>query len=294
MSTIEVQGKNVSISHPDKMLWPDIGMRKADYIKALVELAPYLLPHTTGKPLTSLRYPDGVDASFFYQKRPPKGTPDWVDIITDKGDTFIDLNSLPVLMWLGNLAALEFHTPFCGQDGMLDALVFDMDPSEGQTFEDVRACALAVFETLQTLGIKSLPKTSGASGLQVYIPTRKMTFEEGRRINAFFGQYFSEKYPDMMTIERQVNKRGRKLYFDYLQMAHGKSIVSVYSPRAVACGAVSMPVTWDELKTGACPCDFNLKNAAARLAKAGDLFASVLGGGKSNPALEEILKKTTS
>ena len=93
-----------------------------------------------------------------------------------------------------------------------------------------------------------------------------------------------------MTIERIVKNRGRKLYFDYLQMGPGKSIVSVYSPRAVPCGAVSMPVKWDELQNKAMPCDFNLKNAAQRLAQTGDLFAPILKEGNSNPALEEILR----
>ncbi|MDD5018042.1 MAG: DNA polymerase domain-containing protein, partial [Eubacteriales bacterium] len=276
MSAVGVEGKKVDISHPDKLLWPDIGVRKIDYIKALVALAPYLLPHTTGRALTALRYPDGIEEPFFYQKRPPKGIPEWVDILTEGGEPFVNLNSMATLVWLGNLAALEFHTPFCGADGMLRALVFDLDPSEGQTFGDAAACALRVNETLKELGIECFAKTSGASGIQVYIPARIMTFEQGRIINAFFGRYFAEKFPGMMTIERQVKKRGMKLYFDFLQMAPGKSIVSVYSPRAVKCGAVSMPVTWDELKNGVSPCDFHLLNAAQRLEHMGDLFAPML------------------
>jgi bifunctional non-homologous end joining protein LigD len=121
-----------------------------------------------------------------------------------------------------------------------------------------------------------------------------MTFEEGRKINLFFGKYFIAKHPDKMTIERLVKNRGRKLYFDYLQMGHGKSIICVYSPRAVACGAVSMPVTWEELKNGVKPCDFTLKNAAHRLKITGDLFAPMLKEGKAVPVLEEILTKSVS
>ncbi len=293
MSTITVQGSTVSITNPDKVLFPDTGMTKAGYIDVLAKLAPYLLPHTTGQPLTAIRYPHGVgDHEFFYQKRPPKGTPDWVSITTgDNGETFINLDSMKTLLWLGNSAALEFHVPFCKPDGMLTALVFDLDPSEGQTFEDVAACALSVRETLTELGVACYAKTSGASGLQIYIPTRRMMFEEGRKINTFFGKYFEAKHPDSVTIERLVKNRGRKLYFDYLQMGHGKSIICVYSPRAVPCGAVSMPVTWEELERGVSPCDFTLSNAAQRLKEKGDLFAPVLNEGKSNSALEEILKR---
>ncbi len=290
MSEIEVDGYNISISNPEKPLWPDTGIRKIDYLKALAEMAPYMLPHTTDRALTSIRYPHGVGDKSFYQKRPPAKPPEFVNIVDIEGDTFINLNNLPTLLWLGNLAVMEFHTPFCRfTDGMLYSLVFDLDPSEGQTFADAAECALRVHETLEELGIESLVKTSGASGLQIYIPTGKLTFEQGRSINEFFGKYFAGKHPELMTIERQVNKRGRKLYFDYLQMWRGKNIISVYSPRAKSCGSVSMPVTWEELKAGAEPCSFNLKNAAERLAQNGDLFEKLLRPSENSPALDEIL-----
>ncbi len=283
----------MSVTNPDKVLFPGIGMTKAEYIAALAELAPYLLPHTAGRPLTAIRFPHGVGGESFYQKRPPKGTPEWVNIVTDDtGEEFVNLDSLKTLVWLGNSAALEFHVPFCRPDGFLNALVFDLDPSEGQTFEDAAACALSVNDTLRALGVNAYAKTSGASGLQIYIPTRRMTFEEGRRINLFFGRYFAAKHPDAVTIERLVKKRGRRLYFDYLQMGRGKSIISVYSPRASPCGAVSMPVEWDELKNGVKPCDFTLKNAALRLREKGDLFAPMLKEGQTVPVLEEILEKS--
>jgi bifunctional non-homologous end joining protein LigD len=288
---LSVNGHDITLNNPEKPLWPDIGVTKTEYLKALSGLAPYLLPHTTGKPLTCLRYPHGVGDEFFYQKRPPNGAPDWVNTITVGEDEFVDLDSVETLVWLGTMAALEFHTPFGDTAGTLTALVFDLDPSEGQTFEDVRECALIVNETLKGLGIAGYAKTSGASGLQIYIPTRRMTFAEGRQINLFFGHYFAFKYPQKMTIERIVKNRERKLYFDYLQMGPGKSIVSVYSPRAVPCGAVSMPVTWDELRSGVMPCDFNLKNAVQRLEQVGDLFTPMLREGLAEPALEEILKR---
>lgn len=288
---IEISGHKLSISNPEKPLWPDAGIRKIDYLKALAGMAPYMLPHTTDRALTSIRYPHGIGGKSFYQKRPPAKAPEFVNIADIEGDTFINLKNLPTLLWLGNLAVMEFHTPF-GRftDGMLRSLVFDLDPSEGQAFADAAECALRVHETLGELGVDSLVKTSGASGLQIYIPTREMTYEQGRSINEFFGKYFAGKYPQLMTIERQVNKRGKKLYFDYLQMWRGKNIISVYSPRAIPCAAVSMPVTWDELKLGVKPCDFNLKNAPERLAQKGDMFKKLLCESSASPALEEILK----
>ncbi len=283
---------SLTLSNPTKMLFPDAGITKLDYIQALAELSPFLLAHAKDRILTAIRYPHGVNGTFFYQKHLPEKAPGFVEPIEKEGELFINLNSTDTLAWLGSLATLEFHTPFCTEkEGLLRSLVFDLDPSEGQTFPDAAECALLVYDTLQSLGIPSYVKTSGASGLQIYIPTAPKTFEQGRSINEFFAKYFAAKYPDRITIERLVKNRGRKLYFDYLQMGPGKSIITVYSPRAVPCAAVSMPVEWSELKAGLSPCDFTLNNAAERLKKNGDLFASTLTGQQNEP-LEEMIKST--
>lgn len=189
------------------------------------------------------------------------------------------LNNLSTLVWLGNQAALELHTGFhrieekiCPTD-----LVFDLDPSEGQFFNEAAETALLINETLIKLSIRSWVKTSGATGLQIYIPTgSRYDYETARKINRFFGYYFSQKYPERVTIERKVKNRGTRLYFDYLQMWEGKTITMVYSPRANQNANVSMPVTWEELEKGIHPDDFNLLNAAERLEEKGDLFMALL------------------
>lgn len=289
MSSLMVQGKKINISNPEKLLWSNISITKADYIKILIEIAPYLIPYTKDKALTILRYPDGVDKKFFYQKKPPKNTPEWVDTIILEKDVFINLNSLPTLVWLGNMAAIEFHTPFHKySEEKLTALVFDLDPAEGQTFNHAVECALKIYQTLTTLGVTCYVKTSGATGLQIFIPTRKYTFEQGKKINTFFAKYFVEKFPSLMTIERLIKNREGKLYFDYLQMSKGKNIISVYSPRAVPCGAVSMPVTWEELEKGITPCDFNITNAANRLNNKGDLFIEM--SNDNNKIIDQIIQ----
>jgi bifunctional non-homologous end joining protein LigD len=284
----------LTLSNPEKLLYPEAGISKLDYVRTLIELSPYLLAHTSGRILTAIRYPHGVGGTFFYQKHLPQKAPAFVNIIEQENERFINLDNPDTLAWLGNLAVLEFHTPFCTADaGLLRALVFDLDPSEGQTFPDAAECALLVYDTLQSLGIPSLVKTSGASGLQIYIPTEPKTFDQGRRINEFFAKYFAAKYPEKITIERLVKNRGRKLYFDYLQMGPGKSIITAYSPRAVPCAAISMPVEWQELKAGLSPCDFTLKNAADRIKQKGDLFASALTGQRNEP-LEEMIRQTVA
>jgi len=279
VDTITIDGFPIRITNPEKILWPELELRKIDYIALLNDIAAYLLPHTKDRLLTTIRYPDGVGGKSFYQKNIPNYAPDWVDTAKWKTTKYILLNKRATLIWLGNQAALEFHTSFNQYQTELypSFLVFDLDPSKGQSFEEVVEAALLINETLQSLKIKSWVKTSGATGLQLYIPIGKQyTYETAKRINQFFSEYFSQKYANRITIERMVNKRGKKLYFDYLQMWHGKTITSVYSPRATKHGTVSIPVEWSELKKGIKPEDFHLLNVKDRLQEKGDLFAPLL------------------
>lgn len=279
MDTITIDGYKVNITNPEKILWPERGIRKIDYISKLIEITPYILPHTKDRLLTTIRYPDGIHNKSFYQKNTPVYAPEWIERFKWKDVDYMLLNNRAALAWLGNQAALELHTAFNRyQDEMFpDSLVFDLDPSKGQTFEEAVEAALLINETLESLNIKSWIKTSGATGLQIYIPIgKKYNYETARNINHFFGLYFSKKYPKQITIERMVNKRGTKLYFDYLQMWHGKTITSVYSPRAMKEATVSMPVEWEELSKGLKPGNFNLFNVTERLEEKGDLFAPLL------------------
>ncbi len=274
MSVLDVDGCKIKISNPNKILWTKLEITKIDYIDILIKLSPFLLPYTTNRLLTTIRYPDNIENKSFFQKKLPESSPEWIDTIDRKEDSYINLNKLQTLIWLGNLASLEFHTSFNRvEDNFVSYLVFDLDPSDGQDFDFVIEVALIIYKELNKLNINSYIKTSGATGLQIFIPIEpKYSYEEARKINEFFGMYFSKKYPHLITIERSVKKRGHLLYFDYLQMWKGKSIISVYSPRAVKSGAVSTPITWDELKKGVKPEDFNLKNIISRLNKKGDLF----------------------
>jgi bifunctional non-homologous end joining protein LigD len=282
MGELIVEGNKVQISNPEKVFWPELEMRKIDYISKLVELGPYILPHAKDRLLTAIRYPDGVEGKSFFQKNTPEYAPEWVETAEFNENQYTVLNSLATLVWLGNLATLEFHTSFNQQQkkNHPTELVFDLDPSEGQTFEDVVEAALYIHETLTGLNVKSWVKTSGATGFQIYIPVgQRYDYDTARSINEFFGKYFSQKYPEKITIERMVKKRGTKLYFDYLQMWTGKTITMVYSPRATPKGNVSMPVTWEEVKAGIHPEDFNLLNAKKRLEDRGDLFKPLLSPG---------------
>lgn len=291
-STIVANVKNVNITNPDKLLWPELGISKLDYINILNDLAPYIIPHAKDRLLTTIRYPDGVSGKSFYQKNIPAYAPEWIKKVKWKNVNYIVLNDYHTLMWLGNQAAIEFHTSFNNYliEMYPSALVFDLDPSKGQIFSEVIEVALLIYETLKSLDIQSWVKTSGATGLQLYIPTGgKYNYNLARNINKFFAVYFAEKFPKKITIERSVNNRGNKLYFDYLQMWHGKTITTVYSPRATKNATISVPVEWEELKNGLLPENFNLLNIKERLKNKGDLFSPLLDKSYAQ-SLDSIIK----
>ena len=290
---LNIEGRKVKLSNPEKLLWPEEGIRKTDYLARMIELAPFIIPHAENRLLTTIRYPDGIHGESFFSKNLPEYAPEWINRTIWNDTEYAILDSIPTLAWFVNMAALEFHTSFNNYDkeDYPTSLVFDLDPSEGQTFDDVLEAALLIKEVLDSLSVTAYIKTSGATGMQIYIPTGgKYDYTVARKINEFFGSYFAQKYPDKFTIERTVEKRGRKLYFDYLQMWKGKTITMVYSPRAKEKATVSMPVTWDEVEKGIKPEDFTLNNALERLKKTGDLFQPLLRAKEPEKSLEEIVK----
>jgi len=208
------------------------------------------------------------------------------------GIDHIIVDTVESLLWLGNMAALEFHIPFntMSSPDNPDALVFDLDPAEGQPFSQTVEAALIIRQNLDSIGIKSYCKTSGATGLQVSIPLgRKLGYDLARELNRFFARYFTDKYPNVFTIERKVKDRGKLLYFDYLQMWKGKTIICPYSPRAVKTANISAPVLWEELETGIKPDDFTLLNILPRLKQKGDLYKPVISSGLDS-GIENLIK----
>jgi bifunctional non-homologous end joining protein LigD len=296
--TIIIEGKKLKISNPEKLLWPEAGIRKIDYLARMIELSSFIIPHAKDRLLTTIRYPDGISGEFFFSKNLPDYAPRWIKSRKWNDTQYAVLDSVPTLAWFVNMAALEFHTSFntFTKENFPSWIVFDLDPSESQSFNDAAEVSLLINETLDSLGITSYVKTSGSTGLQIYIPTGgKYNYNDARKINEFFGRYFSEKYPKKVTIERMKEKRGNKLYFDYLQMWHGKTITMVYSPRANKNASISMPVTWEQIKSGIKPGDFTLNNAYEHLKKTGDIFKPLLTSKKPEESFElvteHILKK---
>lgn len=289
---VEIENKIIDLKNPDKLLWPDANITKRDYVEAMTVVAPFLLKYTKNRMLTSIRYPHGVGDKSFFQKAKPPNTPEWVKTVKFNDKNYIALNSAATLIWLCTQAALELHISFNTheQPDNPSYLVFDLDPDEDQGFEDVVELADSIHITLEALSITSFIKTSGATGLQIFIPTAaRYDYNTARSLNEFFAQYFAQKFSNKLTIERLKKKREGKLYFDWQQMWYGKTIIAPYSARAVKSGAVSTPLDWKEVKT-AHPAMFTLKNIAARLEQKGDLLEPSLHCDNKRQ-LDEILKQ---
>ncbi|WP_166246325.1 DNA polymerase domain-containing protein [Paenibacillus turpanensis] len=274
--TITVEGHELVITNPEKPLWPEKGVTKFMFLQKLIALSPYLLKYTSNRHLTTIRFPHGWNDKSFYQKNCPEPIPEFVKIAELDGIRYVNLDSLPTLLWLGNLACLEFHPSF-HYIGSLEPAewLIDIDP----TLEEeprIMEAAYLVGEILDSLGIQSVPKTSGATGVQIYVPIRKgYSFEQLRSIGKFIGDFLVAKHPSLFTIERLKKDRGDLIYFDYLQHWYGKTLSAPYTPRAKIHASVSTPLTWDEVKAGAHPKDFNLLNIEERLLQIGDLIEQV-------------------
>ena len=289
---VEIENKIIDLKNPDKLLWPDANITKRDYVETMTVLAPFMLKYTKSRMLTSIRYPHGIDGKSFFQKEKPQNTPDWVKTVKFNDKNYIVLNSAATLIWLCTQAALELHTSFNAYDkpDHPSHLVFDLDPDDDQQFEDVADIASSIHETLESLNITSFIKTSGATGLQIFIPTAaRYDYDTARKLNEFFAQYFAQKLSNRVTIERMKKNRKGKMYFDWQQMWYGKSMIAPYSARAVKSAAVSAPIEWPELKT-ARPDLYTLKNIAARLEQKGDLLEGSLHCDNTKQ-LDEILKQ---
>ncbi|GFR37086.1 DNA polymerase domain-containing protein [Insulibacter thermoxylanivorax] len=274
--TVVIDGYEITITNPDKPLWPDIGLTKLQYLERLITLSPYLLTYLRNRCLTTIRWPHGVGDTFFYQKNAPVPTPEYVRTEVLHGIRYVVADNLPTLIWLGNLACLEFHPSLhlIGSNQPVEWLI-DIDPSREYEPRIGQAAAI-VGELLQTIGIQSVPKTSGATGVQIYVPIKAgYTFEQLRSIGRFLGIYLTQRYPDLFTLERLKKNRGDRIYFDYLQHWYGKTLSAPYTPRARPGAPVSTPLTWEECRLLTNPAEYNLLNIGERLARLGDLIQQV-------------------
>lgn len=279
----EIDGKIVSLSNLDKIFWPAQGYCKNDLIQYYSMISPYIMKYLKDRPLVFVRYPNGIKGKHFYQKNAPAAIPDWFNIFewenSDQTTTrFLLVDETAELIWLGNQACIEIH-PWLSRTAAIDQpdfIIFDLDPSPENTFAEVVKAALLVRKLLADLNLKAWVKTSGASGLHVYLPViNNYSYEEIRIFAEKVAGIVSSVIPDFTTIERKVQKRGRRIYIDYLQNVRGQTICAPYSVRAVDGAPVSTPLRWEEIEDIS-PQSFTIKNIQSRLEKIGDIFAPVL------------------
>jgi bifunctional non-homologous end joining protein LigD len=310
---LEVEGQQLSLTNLEREYWP--GLTKRDLLRYLVRASPYLLPHLKERPLTLIRYPEGIDGERFYQKHWPKGKPEFVDDVVVYSDhnvgdeQLLIVNNLAALLWTGQMGALELHSwysrtvaepdgarghaQFSGSIENMkgsrlnypDYVVFDLDPvrPEGQSeprFEREkfkRVCDVAHWlrELLDTLSVSSFVKTTGRSGLHVYVPIRRqLDFDATRAISQTVAQFLKTQHPAEIALEFAVRKRVGEVFVDTNQNVRGKTLASIYSPRATATATVSTPLRWDEVGK-ATPADFTVLTLPDRLDALGDLWGDV-------------------
>lgn len=279
-------------THLDKPLWPaapggEAGpTTKADYLAYLEAVAPWALPHLRGRPLVLTRYPHGALGASFYQKNLPECAPDWLPAFRDDHPTadgrhirYLVAESTADLLWLGQQAALEFHPwlSTAAAPDLPDRAVIDLDPMAPAGFEEARAVARLTADILAAAGVRGWLKTSGATGLHCFIPIRpRRPHREVAAVLRDLGELLLRLWPERVTLERAVARRGGRVYVDYLQNARGKTVCAAYSPRPVPGAQVSMPIAWSELDAVR-PERWTVRTVPARLRERGDAWADLPG-----------------
>ncbi len=286
------------LTNLDKIYWPDEGYTKGDMLEYYNEVSKYILPHIKGRPQSLLRTPNGIKGKSFFHKDAGENAPDYVDtypVWSDSSNKTVDylvINNKRSLLYVANLGCIEINPWNSTVDNPdnPDYLVMDLDPSDKNTFSEVVDCALVIKEIFERGGVKSYCKTSGASGLHVYVPLGgKYDYEHVRQFAELIAHLTVEQLPGSTTIERSLSKRAKnKIYVDYLQNKKGATLSCAYSLRPKPGAPVSTPLEWKEVKHSLDPVDFNIKNALKRLQKKGDLFAPVL---KRGIDMEKVLHK---
>ena len=282
---VNVGDVTVSLSNLEKLMYPRAGFTKGHVIDYYTRIAPTLLPHLQARPLTLKRYPNGVEGTFFYEKRCPSHRPAWVRTAPvwsgqNEGDIdFCLCEDLPTVVWLANLADLELHTPMARVPDMDNPTIvaFDLDPGPPATIVECARVAMELRRSFEYFGLQAFPKTSGSKGMQVYLPlnTPGVTYEHTRAFSRGLAGVLARRMPDLIVADMNKERRKGKVYVDWSQNDRHKTTVNVYSLRAMEQPTVSTPLTWDEVEDMQEPLAFTSAEVLERVQRLGDLFAPV-------------------
>ncbi len=286
----EVEGRTIRLSNLDRVLYPETGFTKGELIDFYEAIAPALLPHLRGRPLTMRRYPGGVEGPSFWEKRCPAHRPDWVktaSIWSSSNEEELDYcvaDDVASLVWAANLADIELHTSLAtaAERQSPTSVVFDLDPGEETNVLDCAGIALIIRDTLKQTGLESMVKTSGSKGLQLYVPLNSgATYEETRPFARSLARAFEAEMPDRVVSKMKKSLRKGKIFIDWSQNAEHKTTVCVYSMRAKSRPSVSTPLKWDEVEGAldagdAAMLSFGPSEVLDRVKRDGDLFEPLL------------------
>ena len=283
---ITVGGITVPLTHPDKVLFPGDGFTKADLAHYYADVAGRMLPGLRDRPISMVRYPDGLDGQRFFQKNAPSYFPDWIRRVRvgkEGGEVEHVICDKPAtLVYLANQACIEIH-PFTSRADKLDVpdqLVFDFDPPDGKRFGDVRRAALWARELLTgELGLATFVRTTGGRGLHVHVPlNRRAGFASVLEFAHQAAGFLARRYPDAITAEQRKDKRGSRIYADVMRNAYAQTIAASYGVRARPGAPVATPLSWAEVEDdGLAPGQFTIRTVRARLDGGDDPWAGFSG-----------------
>jgi bifunctional non-homologous end joining protein LigD len=290
-TTVDIAGKRLRLSNLDKVFYPAVGFTKAQVIDYYVRIAPALLPHLQGRPVTLKRYPGGVEGDYFYQKECPEHRPEWLEIApvysrsNERNVNFCLVSDLPSLVWVVNTAAIELHTSLSAGRNPLtpDMVVFDLDPGPPATIVECAQVALWLRRIFDGMGLQSFPKTSGSKGLQIYIPLNTpVTYDRTKSFAHDQARLLEERHPELVVSKMTRSLRSGKVLVDWSQNDQHKTTVCVYSLRAREHPTASAPVRWPEVEAAIAGRNAGLLTLEAdqvvrRWQEFGELFAPVLG-----------------
>lgn len=261
----------VTLSSPDKLLWPEAGLTKQDLWDYVTQAAPRLLPHIVDRPLTLKRYPSGIDGESFFQKNLPDSAPSSIERFTQWSDSsrrdvsYAVFGDVEDLQWAAQMGAIELHPWLARTDrpDRPDLVSFDLDP--GDPSQSVVQAALQLRTVLEALGLESMVKTSGKRGLHVMVPIeRRYRNDEVRGFGLAVARATASQHPGELTVEMRKAKRHDRLLLDWSRNGSSQTVVAAWSPRAHPAGTVSTPLRWSEVEPGLDPTAFTLRTVLDR------------------------------
>jgi bifunctional non-homologous end joining protein LigD len=301
-SVVEIEGKRLSLTNLDKVLYPATGFTKGQVIDYYARIAPVLVPHLAGRPLTLKRYPEGVDKEYFFEKNATKHRPDWVKTAPIWSDgnqrniNYILCSDLATLVWIANLASIELHPSLSLAKDIASprSMVFDLDP--GAPADMVQCCQVGMWlrEIFEHFGLRSFPKTSGSKGLQIYVPLNTPTSYEATKTFAHaLARLLENEHRELVVSDMKKQLRVGKVLVDWSQNDEHKTTISIYSLRAREHPTVSTPLKWEEVeqalkKKDAALLVFEAGQVLDRVGKMGDLSEPILTLKQKLPKLAGI------